>query len=144
MAGTAGALDGPAYALDASALLAFLKGEPPADDVAALLRRARVGETALSVTAVNAGEVLVVQERLGGAEASHRTLDLLQALPLEVVPVDLELAARAAWLKVRAGIGYADCFAAALAHRDGCPLVTLDPDFERVHDLVAVAWLPTP
>ena len=55
--------------------------------------------------------------------------------------VDLELAARAAWFKLRGGISYADCFAAALAHRDGLPLITGDPEFRRVEDVVRIAWL---
>lgn len=93
------------------------------------------------MTVVNAAEVMLVQERRGGAEASHRTLDLLQDLPITLVNVDLELAARAAYLKTRGGISFADCFAAALAHRDGIPVLTGDREFERVADLVQVRWL---
>lgn len=135
-------LDGPAYVLDASALIAFLGGEPGAGTIAALLRRAGGGDVDLRLSTVNAGEVLLVQERLAGAQASHRTLDLLQALPIEIMSVDLELAARAAWFKLRGGISYADCFAAALAHRDAIPVITTDREFERIADRVRVAWLP--
>ena len=59
----------------------------------------------------------------------------------EIVVADLELAARAAWIKLRGGISYADCFAAALAHRDRIPVLTGDPEFRRVEDIVEVAWL---
>jgi predicted nucleic acid-binding protein len=88
--------------------------------------------------------VMLVQERRGGAEASHRTLDLLQDLPIRLVNVDLELAARAAYLKMRGGISFAGCFAAALAHRDGIPVLTGDREFERVADLMHVRWLLGP
>lgn len=54
---------------------------------------------------------------------------------------DLELAARVAWFRLRGGISYADRFAAALAHRDGVPLITGDPEFRRVEDVVRIAWL---
>ena len=93
------------------------------------------------MTVVNAAEVMLVQERRGGATASHRTLELLQELPISLVGVDLELAARAAYLKMRGGISFADCFAAALAHRDSSPVLTGDREFERVSDLVEVFWL---
>ncbi|NBB99561.1 MAG: hypothetical protein GVY15_01695 [Bacteroidetes bacterium] len=47
----------------------------------------------------------------------------------------------AANFKVRGGLAYADCFAAARAYmRDG-PVVTGDPEFARVEDRVTVEWL---
>ena len=133
-------LAGEAYVLDAQPVVAFINGEPGADLIAELLERARRGEARLSMAVVNAAEVLVVQERRGGATASHRTLDLLQDLPIDLVDVDLELAARAAYFKVPGGISLADCFTAALAHREGIPLLTGDSEFERVANLVDVVW----
>jgi predicted nucleic acid-binding protein len=135
------ALDARAYVLDAQPVVVFFHEEAGADVVRALLTAAREGRTQLRMTVVNAGEVLLVQERSGGPAASHAALDLLQALPIELVPVDLELAARAAYLKGRGGISYADCFSGALAMRDGVPLLTADLEFERIADLVEIAWL---
>ena len=55
---------------------------------------------------------------------------------------DLELADRAAWFRLRGGFSYdADCFAAALVHRDDIPLITGDPEFRRIEDVVRIAWL---
>lgn len=93
------------------------------------------------MTTVNAGEVIYGLERVWGGNAGHETLRSLQDLPIEIVTVDLELAARAGWLKLRGGIAYADCFAAALAHRDGIPVITGDQEFRRVEDVVQIAWL---
>jgi ribonuclease VapC len=135
-------LDGAAFVLDAHAIVIYLNGEPGAGVVASLLRRAEAGTARLGLTTVNAGEVLLAQERIGGAAASHRSLDLLQVLPIDIVPIDLELASRAAYLKLRGGISYADCFAAALAYRDDVPVVTGDPEFGRIEDVVQVVWLP--
>ena len=135
------ALDADAIVLDAQPLSAYIGGEPGARAVDRLLTRAALGGIGLSITAVNAGEVLIAAERKGGPPASHETLDLIQDLPIDIVPVDLELAARAAWFKLRGGISYADCFAAALAHRDGVPVLTGDREFERVADRVEVIWL---
>ena len=55
--------------------------------------------------------------------------------------VDLELAARATWFRLRGGISYADYLAAAPAHRDDIPLITGDPEFRRIEDVVRIAWL---
>ncbi|MGP1675025.1 MAG: PIN domain-containing protein, partial [Candidatus Limnocylindrales bacterium] len=66
---------------------------------------------------------------------------LLSGRAKDPITVDLELASRAAWFKLRGGISYADCFAAALAHRDGLPLITGDPEFRRVEDVIQIAWL---
>ena len=79
-------------------------------------------------------------ERDFGAIVAHRTLRSIQQWTT-IVDVDLELAARASWFRLRGGISYADCFAAALAHRDGVPLITGDPEFRSVEEAVRIAWL---
>jgi PIN domain nuclease of toxin-antitoxin system len=130
-----------ALVLDANALVAHYLDEPAADRVRDVLRQASRGELTLLMTAVNAAEVLVAVERHGGFEANQRTLENLQLLPVELVNIDLELAARAAWFKAGGGIAYGDAFAIALAHREGVPVLTADREFERVTDRVDVMWL---
>jgi predicted nucleic acid-binding protein len=134
------ALRHDAIVLDAHPVTAWINAELGAELIERLLDHATGGRPRLLMTVVNAAEVMIVQERRGGAAASHRTLDLLQDLPLELVPVDLELAARAAYFKVRGGISLANCFTAALAHREGIPLITGDPEFARVANSVEVLW----
>jgi predicted nucleic acid-binding protein len=141
VAGPVRALDAQGLVLDAQALIAFLEHEPGTLTLVSLLTRATDGTVELSTTTVNAGEVLLTTERRRGAQAAFDTLDLLQALPIDIVPVDLELASRAAWFKLRGGLSYADCYAAALAHRDGVPVLTADREFERVADTIDIAWL---
>lgn len=130
----------PRYVIDAQPLVAYIKREPHWQRVETTIREATAGRVALSLTTVNAGEVVLSAERALGSVAGHRALYSVQAWA-DVVVVDLELAARAAWFKLRGGISYADCFAAALAHRDGIPLITGDPEFRRVDDVVQIAWL---
>lgn len=130
----------PRYVIDAQPLVAYIKRERDWQRVEAAVRAATTGRVALSLTTVNAGEVVIGAERACGTLAGHRALDAVQGWT-DIVAVDLELAARAAWFKLRAGISYADCFAAALAHRDDLPLITGDPEFRRVEDVVRIAWL---
>lgn len=130
----------PRYVIDAQPLVAYIKREPNWERVATTIGEATAGRVTLNLTSVNAGEVVLGAERAFGSLAGHRALDSLQ-LWTDVVAVDLELAARAAWFKLRGGISYADCFAAALAHREGIPLITGDSEFRRVEDVIEIAWL---
>jgi predicted nucleic acid-binding protein len=128
------------YVVDAQPIVAFIKREPHWRRIGDAIAAAARGEVALRLTAVNAGEVIMAAERDLGALAAHRTLESMQHWT-QIVSVDLELAARAGWFKLRGGISYADCFAAALAHRDDVPLITGDPEFRRVEDVIRIAWL---
>ena len=133
-------MDHPVSVIDAQPLVAFIRREVGWQHVGRAIEEALAGTRTLRLTAVNAGEVTYAVERQLGALAGHRALVAIQAWT-EIVPVDLELATRAGWLKLRGGISYADCFAAALAHRDGIPLITGDPEFRRVEDVIRVDWL---
>lgn len=126
--------------IDAQPLVAFIRREAGWERIGRTIQEAVSGARTLRLTAVNAGEVTYAVERQLGALSGHRALVAVQAWT-EVVPVDLELASRAGWLKLRGSISYADCFAAALAHRDGIPLLTGDPEFQRVEDLIRIDWL---
>jgi uncharacterized protein with PIN domain len=130
-----------AIVFDAQPLLAFLGGESSAETVRAMLAEAAAGRRSILMSVVNVAEAMYVVERRGGPDASHATLDLVQQLPLQLVEIDLELAARAAYFKARGGISLGDCFAAALGYRESIPVLSADPEFERVVDLVEVTWL---
>lgn len=131
----------PHFVLDSFALLAFFRAETAGPRVRELLERAQAGEIALSITTVNLGEVFYRAIRERGREQAHDMLARVEELGVEIASVDLELALMAAALKAVSGIGYADCFAAALAQRLGGAIVTGDPDFHQFEHLVAVEWL---
>jgi predicted nucleic acid-binding protein len=133
-------VDPVSFVIDAHALVAYVKREVHWERVAHTIDRSAAGTISLKMTAVNAGEAIWSIERVFGASAGHKALESIQ-IWTDVVTVDLELAARAAWFKLRGGISYADCFAAALAHREGIPVITGDPEFRRVEDVVQIAWL---
>jgi predicted nucleic acid-binding protein len=128
--------------LDSFALMALFQEEPGAAKVQELLEGAAGGEHELYMSVVNLGEVAYTVENRRGLEASQEVLAANDQLPIAIVDVDQELALRAARLKATTGIGYADCFAAALAQRLGAAVVTGDPDFRQVEHLVDIDWLP--
>jgi ribonuclease VapC len=125
--------------LDSYALLALFLDEPGAARVQQILGQADA-EVFLSV--VNLGEVLYTMQTRRGRPAALQALDTIDASPIQLVDVDRPLALRAARLKATTRMGYADCFAAALAQTLRAAIVTGDSDFARVEGSVAVEWLP--
>ncbi|WP_375461067.1 type II toxin-antitoxin system VapC family toxin [uncultured Enterovirga sp.] len=106
--------------LDASAVLAFLRGEPGEDVVRRLLPRSLL-------STVNLTEIIgkLVERGLSGPEAVR----LARELPYEVVSFDAELAASAGslWARTRgSGLSLGDRACLALAGREKLPAVTTD------------------
>lgn len=129
------------FVVDSFALLALFQDEPSASRVQDLLERTNEGNCELFMSVVNLGEMLYILESRRGLEASQEALAAFDELPIEVVAVDRPLALAAARLKAASGVGYVDCFVAALAQQLGGAVVTGDPDFRRLQDIVAIEWL---
>ena len=72
-----------AFVLDSFALLALLGGEPGAEDVVDLLRKAQRREIRLLMTWVNIGEMAYIVERRWGRERLYAALATMEATPLE-------------------------------------------------------------
>lgn len=118
--------------IDASALLALLKGEPGGARVAGVLASARIG-------VFNYAEVVSHFIRLGmptqGIDA------MLDPLPLTIEPADKALARVAGGLRAitaEAGLSLGDRFCLALALRNGLPAWTADAAWKDIADAVGV------
>ena len=112
--------------LDASALLALLKGEPGGVKVASV-----IADAAISV--VNLSEVVSHFVRSG--MPTEEVEDMLNALPLTLVPADASLAWEAGRLRAvtaEAGLSLGDRFCLALAKRDGLPAWTADKVWKTI------------
>lgn len=130
------------YVLDSYAMLAYFQDEGGAQLVQQLLSESVSGESALFISCVNLGEIAYIIRRKSGQDIADAVISAMDMLPVKVVDVDREAALDAAKIKADFPISYADCFAAALARRLECPVVTGDPEFERIGDLIPVQWLP--
>jgi len=62
-------------------------------------------------------------------------------LPIKLVVVDEKLALEASRIKAKYPLSYADAFAVTLAQHHGIPVITGDPEFSCVENLVSVKWL---
>jgi ribonuclease VapC len=118
--------------LDASALIAMIKGEKGSAKVAAVIAEARV-------SSVNYAEVVTHFIHAGMPE---REVDaMLDPLPLTVVPVDkvlAQIAGRLRAMTAEAGLSLGDRLCLALAQRDGLPAWTSDQNWKKIADAVEV------
>jgi predicted nucleic acid-binding protein len=127
--------------LDSYAVLVFLFKQPGHEKVLALFNKAAESDKALLIAAPNWAEVRYMVERKVGKARWHETRTKLLGLPIEIVPVDQELAELAGEIKAANKMSLADCFAAALAKEHRLELCTGDRDFEAVSSLVKIIWI---
>jgi predicted nucleic acid-binding protein len=115
--------------LDSYAVLAHLKDEPAAPEVAALL----AGNDDVRLTAIGVAEVLDHLVRIVGADPEDAALDLAQLGLVEAIPMDSDAGLRAGLLRARhyhrkdRAVSLADCIAADAARTSEAPLATSDP-----------------
>jgi ribonuclease VapC len=119
------------YVLDASAAVRYLTNGIGEEKVDALIHRSHQREVRLLISMVNWGEALYVLAGKVGLGKATADLKAMSAF-VESVAVDEALAEAAATVKFHYKLGYADCFAAALAMRMDATLVTSDPDFTKL------------
>jgi predicted nucleic acid-binding protein len=119
------------YILDANAVIRYLSRGLGEEKVDALIQRAAKGEARLAISVINWGEVLYSMARIIGLNRASADLKALSAL-VESVAVDAAQTEAAAIIRLHYKLGYADCFAAALAMRMNATLVTADPDFAKL------------
>ena len=129
------------FVLDSYAILALLGGEPGGEEVARLMRRAEAEDASLMMTWVNAGEVSYIVERRWGRDRLLQVLAVLEATALKMVPVERELALAGARIKAVKALAYADALAAALAISTDATLVTGDPEFHLLEEMMSIRWL---
>ena len=129
------------YVLDTFALLAHLQGENSGTRVREILQAAESGRAAVHVSLINVGQALYITERRRGVEKAQETLAAIRQLPLEILPADAGAVFSAAHIKAGYAISYADAFCVAAALSRNAAILTGDPEFKAVEQLVAVEWI---
>jgi predicted nucleic acid-binding protein len=128
--------------LDTWALLAYLDGEPAAQQVRQVLRSARRKQGVVLLSLIAYGECLYVIEREQGLHQAQRAVGIIDQLAIRVMPADRLLVFEAAHVKARYPVSYADAFSVALAKQNHGRVMTGDPEFKAVESEVRVHWLP--
>ena len=127
--------------LDSYALLAFLYQEKGCKEIGALIEKALENGSPLLISSVNWAEIRYVVERKSGAAAWEKNRFKILSLPIEIVPVDQELAELAGEIKASKKMSLADCFAAALAKQRKGEIYTGDPEFKALEPEWKIVWL---
>jgi ribonuclease VapC len=129
------------YVLDSFAVLAYLGGEEGMSRVQKVLADAAAARCHVYLSLINLGEVAYIVERERGLARAQETLGLIDQMPIEILPVSRETVLAAAHVKARHPVAYADAFAVAAAQSLEGSILTGDPEFESVKDLVRVEHL---
>ena len=127
--------------LDSFAVLVYLQAEKGAQQVKELLHQAANGQLTVLMAVINLGEVYNITSRVYGQERAEEVLAMLKHLPIKLVVVDEKLALEASRIKAKYPLSYADAFAVTLAQHHGIPVVTGDPEFSCIENLVSIEWL---
>jgi ribonuclease VapC len=134
-------VDSPIFILDSFAVLAYLTDEPSAARIEKLIEDAKKEKCRLLLPLINLGEILYITERRGGVAKAQDTLALLRQLPIEILPADEQAVFSAADIKANYTLSYADTFVVAAAQKEGAIVLTIDPEYHSVKELIAIEWL---
>jgi len=126
------------YVLDSFAILAYLNAEEGMPRVREVLGQASDGRSSVYLSLINLGEVAYIVERERGLAQAQETLGLIDQMPIEILPASREVVLAAAHVKAGHPIAYADAFAVAAAQSLDAVVLTGDPEFETVKELVRV------
>ena len=127
-----------AYVLDSFAFLAYFQAEPGGAYVRDLIRAANSRTASLHVSMINVGEMYYIVSRRRSAQRAEALISDLRHLPITFCAATEERILSAARIKAEHPISYADAFAASLAQELQASLVTGDPEFEAVKQIIAV------
>jgi predicted nucleic acid-binding protein len=134
----------PAFVLDSFAMLAYLQGEKNGVRVREIFQSAQSDRQSIYMSLINLGEVLYLTERRQGIQKAQDTLALIRQLPVEVLAVDEQTVFSAAHINANYTISYADAFVIVAAQTVSGTVITGDPEFSAVEELVNIEWLQTP
>jgi ribonuclease VapC len=127
-----------AYVLDSFAVLAYLAAEAGMPRVREVLRDASAGRCNVYLSLINLGEVAYIVERERGLARAQETLGLIDQLPIQILPASREVVMAAAHVKAEYPMAYADAFAVVAAQNLNAVILTGDPEFDAVKNLVHV------
>jgi predicted nucleic acid-binding protein len=131
----------PTRVLDSWPIVEWIGGREPARAVVrTLLEEAEAGRAVLLMSAINVGEIYYVLRKNHSQELAELWRKRSQTLPFTIETPTTEEIWAAALLKANYAISYADAFAATLAQKHGCRLLTGDPEFRAVAGL-ELDWL---
>lgn len=127
--------------LDSYALISYLNKEQGYDKVAEIFEKCVDEDEYSLMCVVNFGEVYYHALRVGGEQKAKLVLEIVKALPIEIVEANINLTLQAAEYKAYNKMSYADAYAAALAKLRKASLITGDAEFKALEAEIKISWL---
>lgn len=128
------------FIFDSHALLKFFQKEKGYEKVVHLLEEIKKTGAAKFLNVINLGEIIYSTKRDFGNQKKLEVLANIERLGFTILEVPKELVFQAAEYKAQYSISYADCFALASAVEHKATIVTGDPEFKKVEQLVGILW----
>ena len=129
------------YIFDSHALLKFFQKEKGHEKVVHLLEEIKKTGTSKYINALNLGEIIYSTKREFGDQKKLEVIANIERLNFTILSVTNNLIFQAAEFKAQYSISYADCFVLASALEYKAVIVTGDPEFKKVQDLVEIVWV---
>jgi ribonuclease VapC len=127
--------------LDSYAVISYLQQQEGYEKIVAVFEECATKDREAFMCIVNWGEVIYQALRRGGEARAKLAEDSIRALPIQLIEINKELTLQAAYLKAFNKMSFADCYAAALAMKRKCELLTGDKEFKQVEDKIKVRWI---
>jgi len=90
---------------------------------------------------MSVGEIFHVTANVHSIEKAEAFLPLLEVLPLETISNNLESILQAARIKAQYALGYISALVTVTAERENAVLLTGDPEFHKVEEVIDIQWL---
>ena len=126
---------------DAHAILKWTQKERGYRKVKSLMIACQDRSVTGYMNQINLGEVYYKTIRAVGTDAAQSFLQNFLRLPINIILPDSEMIWKASEIKAEYPISYADCFAAATAMNYHAVILTGDPEFKKLGDIVSVEWI---
>jgi len=127
--------------LDSYALIAYLNKETGYEKISEIFEKCVESDEYALMCVINLGEVYYHSLRVGGEQKAKLLLEVVKALPIEIIEANINLTLQAASYKAFNKMSYADAFAAALAAIRKASLITGDKEFKSLEDEIKIVWM---
>jgi len=129
------------YVFDSYALLKLFQKESGYEKIFKLLEETRRKEETRYLNAMNLGEIIYTTKMAFGDQKKIEILAHIERLDFKIIPVTNEMIFQAAEYKASFSISFAVCFVLVTALMEKAVVVTGDPEFRKVEQLVKIVWV---
>lgn len=129
------------YVFDTYALMSYLRREKSFHIVRSIIVDALQGRHTTHLSVINMGELFYMQSRKSSTARAESSLRFVLRAGINVEPATTDRVIRAARLKAKVSLSYADAFAASLAEELTATLVTGDPEYKPLEPGLKILWL---